>query len=152
MPKRHTVPQRPPAPAPFSCDPSPRAPTCNCVEGHQIVKVANLSPSPALRLARESQLLRGRDHARARRQAARLQADEGGVHPVAHASLKVKEVVGLIDQQKLERRRAQIVAAHVNFAQLGNGPLEVARQVLCKEDWRNRRRRAQSLRHACGST
>lgn len=107
-----------------------RPPTCNCVERHEVVKIANLASAPSLRLTREHQLFCRRDDAGARSKPGGLQADQGGVDLFAHASLKVEEKIRLVNKQELQSGGAQVVASHVYFAQIGDGPLEIASQVL----------------------
>ena len=115
---------------PVICVLTHRPPTCNRVERHEVVKVANLTSAPTLRLAREHQLFRGRNDAGARGQPGGLQADQGSMNFLAYASLKVKEKVRLVDKQELQSGGAQVVASHVYFAQIGDGPLEIASQIL----------------------
>lgn len=42
-----------------------------------------------------------------------------------HLLFEVEEVVGLVDEEELKCRAAQVVAAQVDLAQVGQGALEV---------------------------
>lgn len=54
-----------------------------------------------------------------------------------HLFPEVEEVVGLVNEEELERGAAQVVAAQVDLAQVGQGALEVVTDPCRDEETHN---------------